>query len=289
MTERLKRTLQGGLLLAGGFAGRNRRAYGPAPGVRVLMLHAEDMDDFDRFRQFVDWCGAQYPFVGPEALTMDAAAAGGRDTVLLTIDDGHARTFPALEWLAGIGVRVLYFVIPSYIGRSVREFLALHASRGVEAYNIAGRPDLDATRGLDLHQLRQFEAMGHRLGAHNNAHRDLRTLDAAGARYEIADAADSLAQMLGHGIDDFAWAFGKLSNITPEALTLMRAHFLRVYSSVRGLNVPHVTSAVILRDPVSVDAPTVFNTACIRGALDHSYRLEREELVRMTGRLGASS
>ena len=277
MIRDLRRAVAATALLASGFASRNRRSYGSAAGVRIIALHAEDTDDFDRFRRFIDWCGEQYPFVGPEAVEGPIAGRGS-DATLLTLDDGHARTFRALEWLASIRVRLTYFVIPSYIGRSVREFLDFHASRGVSAYNIGGERNLSAERGLDVSQVKDAESMGHRIGAHNHAHRDLGTLDEAGARYEIDEGVDSLEHMLDHRVDDFAWAFGRMANVTPRSFAVMRERCRRVYSSVRGLNVPAAGGGVLFRDPVSVDFPRVVNTACIHGALDHWYARDRAAL-----------
>ena len=282
MIRDLRRTVGAAALLAAGFPTRNRQAYGPGPGIRAIGLHAEDTDDFDRFRRFVDWCGTLYPYAGPEGVDRPADGSGS-DAILLTLDDGHARTFRALEWLASMHLRITCFIIPSYVGRSVRQFLDVHAQRGVAAYNIGGERDLAATRGLEVSQLAELESMGHRLGAHNNAHRDLATLDDPGARYEIDEGIDALEQMLGHRVDDFAWAFGRADTVTPGSLAMMRRRCSRVYSCVRGLNVPSIPRRILMRDPVSTDFPAIVNKACIRGAFDHWYMRDRATLDAWSG------
>jgi len=275
--------LAGSASLACGRARRNRRRYGPSRGLRVAALHAEDTIDLDRFKRWIEWCGARMPFASPEVV--ERGIVGPNDALLITMDDGDARTFPAVEWLATAGIRIIYFVVPSYVGRTCAEFLAYHRQRGVSAFNIAARPDRSAARGFERSQLLELEHMGHRIGAHNDAHRSLGRLAAADAAYDIDGALDRLSDLLGHPIDDFAWAFGTLSAISPESLAMIRRRCARVYSCIRGLNVPHVTSSIILRDAISVETPFVFTRACLQGAFDDRSASDREALVRLTGHL----
>lgn len=283
MITRFRRALSGSLLLASGRPGRNRIAYGEQPGLRILALHAEDAARLTRFRRFVEWCGGRYPLLGPEAA--DAPGALARDALLLTIDGADARTFRAMEWLASAGVRVTCFVVPSFVGRSAREYLAFHAASGVTAFNPAGARDIDASRGLAPSQLREVEAMGHRVGAHNDTYRNLRRVTAAEAEHELLEAGRALGELLGRPVRDVAWAFGRMDSVTPAALALMRERFGRVYSGVRGLNVAGITPSVLLRDPVSLSDPRAFRAACVRGALDHRYVMARAQLARLAGRL----
>jgi hypothetical protein len=58
---------------------------------------------------------------------------------------------------------------------------------------------------------------------------------------------------------------------------------------VRGLNVPAVTSAVVLREPVCLEAPRLVSRARLRGAFDHRYEQQRRELTRCSGTLPAAA
>ena len=182
-------------------------------------------------------------------------------------------------------MRAVCFVVPSWIGRSAREYLALHAARGVAAVNPAASKGLDAARGPEPSQIRELVSMGHRVGAHNDAYRNLRRVTAAEAEREVLEAGDALAAVLGHPARDFAWACGRVDSVTPAALALMRERHGRVYSSVRGLNVAGVTPSVLLRDVASLSDPRAFRAACIRGAYDHRYVASRAQLARLAGRL----
>ena len=284
--EVVRRTLAGAAFLASGQARRNRAAYGARRGLRLAVLHAEDTDRPDAFWRLIDACAVRFTLASPaDLLAIAAGATLDTDKLLFTMDDGHARTFEPLAQLARRGVCIAYFVVPSYIGRSVSEYLAFHRARGVEAFNLAGGGNADTTRGLEPSQLRELEAMGHLIGAHNDAHRDLAVLDATGMAYEIEGAAAHLEDLLGHRVEDFAWAFGRVEHAPAAALAMARARFRRVYSSVRGLNVPGTTPAALLRDPISIGYPHVFNMACLRGALDHRYAASRRRLAADTGLL----
>lgn len=286
MIDAVRRAAAGAAFLAAGCARRNRVAYGTAPGLRLAVLHAEDTDRPDAWWRLIEGCANRFELASPDDLVdLAGSRPPARDKLLFTMDDGHARTFQPLEQLARRGIRIIYFVVPSFIGRTAREYLAWHRSRGVDAFNLAGPADLDAARGLAPAQLRELEAMGHLIGAHNNAHRNLTALDPAGIAYEIDGAAAQLEEILGHPVEDFAWAFGSMAHATPAALAAARARYARVYSCIRGLNVPGVTPSVLLRDPVSVDYPHVFNMACLRGALDHRTASARQRLLAETGRL----
>ncbi|MGE0446657.1 MAG: polysaccharide deacetylase family protein, partial [Vicinamibacterales bacterium] len=269
-----------------GCARRNRAGYGTVPGLRLAVLHAEDTDRPDAWWRLIEACAKRFELASPDDLV---DLAGGRppagDKLLFTMDDGHARTFQPLAQLAQRGIRIIYFVVPSFIGRTAREYLAWHRSRGVDAFNIAGSADLDAARGLAPAQLRELEAMGHLIGAHNDAHRNMAALDEAGIAYEIDGAATQLEELLGHPVEDFAWAFGSIQHAPAAARAAARARYARVYSSIRGLNVPGATPTVLMRDPISVAYPHVFNMACLRGALDHRTASARQRLLAETGRL----
>jgi peptidoglycan/xylan/chitin deacetylase (PgdA/CDA1 family) len=288
--EYARRGLAGWALVTAGRHRQNRAAYGPTPGLRLAGLHAEDTDDIDAFTRLIERCAAAFPTIGPR--DVDAVAEGkapAADSLGFTFDDGHRRTFDALAWMTSQRLYATIFVIPSYIGRSARQYLAYHERRGVAAFNIAGDRDPDRTLGLTPSQLRELESMGHRIGGHNDAHRDLGALDDAGAAYEIDAGLDQLEDLLGHHVDDFAWAVGGIRHAPAPALERASRRCRRVYSSVRGLNVPGVSPAILLRDHISIDFPPAFNLACLRGAFDARYKPARRQLAETRGLLPSTA
>lgn len=109
-----------------------------------------------------------------------------------------------------------------------------HRRRGVSTFDFG-----PATRSLSRSQVLEIAAMGHRLGAHNDAHRDLSKLhDPEALSYEIDSAIEQVADLTGSPCEDFAIAFGQPSHLSVEATRHLLRRCRRVYSCVRGLNVP---------------------------------------------------
>ena len=271
--------------------GRSRtdrqRLYHGAHGLRMLVFHDLNGAAFDHFRVVVEWTLERLDPGVPEdadALLEGRFQLPARDRLLLTFDDGFESQHRAAEWMAKQGLRGTFFVVPSLIGRDVAGYLAHHRARGVEAFRFPR-----AVRGLSPSQVREMEAMGHRIGAHNNAHRDLGKLQApADVAAEIDDAIEGVGAVLGHHCRDFAIAFGQPSNLSDEARRQLAASDLQVYSCVRGLNVPGRTPRFLLRHSVECRDPRVFTRLCIRGGADRHMASAWFGLLRQVGPLPAA-
>ena len=274
-------------------ARRNRERYWRgSTGLRILLLHAMNDAELGRFRRVVDWCDDRFDRATPadvDDLIAGRFRPGPRDKLLWTFDDGHERDFIAAEWLARRDIQALFFVIPSYIDRSVRAFLSHHAERGVAAFDLAQGEDHDAVRGLSRDQLREMAGMGHRIGAHNFAHRDLGRLhEPADLEYEIDRALDSVSSIVGTECTDFAWAWGDLHHLSPQAAQHLRRRCSAVYSSVRGLNVPGVSPAFLLRDAIYPEGFVTASKMFIDGRADHLWEAKRDKLLELCGSVGGT-
>jgi peptidoglycan/xylan/chitin deacetylase (PgdA/CDA1 family) len=267
-----------------GRAARNReRLYSGSTGLRILVLHDIPPRDFPRFQGLVEWCLERFDPGQPD--DADALVEGHydptpRDRILFTFDDGLASHHVAADWLARRGLRACFFIVPSLLGRSFPEFLAHHRQRGVTAtkfYDPESSP-LSASQALEI------AAMGHRVGAHNDAHRDLAGLHAPEELdYEIGNALSQVGDLLGARCADFAIGFGQPSNLSTEAAGNLRDFDGRVFAAVRGLNVPGVTPRFLLRGPVHFEYPSAFTKVCIEGGADHLLAPRVLELARLGG------
>lgn len=293
MIDWIKRAAAGHLLRLAGRPEKNRRQlYGGATGLRILTLHAMEGKEVEHFKRVVDWCGTRFELARPadvDAMVKGQFRPGKRDKLLFSFDDGHAQDFPVAEWLADQGIHAIYFVIPSYVGRTVREFLAFHEANGVTAYDIALGADRDATRGLSKTEVAEMASMGHRIAAHNFAHRDLGKLhEASEVEYEIGRAMETVSELLGEPCEDFAWAFGNAKHVSDEAVDYLKRHCTRVYAAFRGLNVPGLTPAFLLRDTLHTHGPRVQSKLFVEGGVDDRWLADREDIERRAGLLAAT-
>jgi peptidoglycan/xylan/chitin deacetylase (PgdA/CDA1 family) len=260
--------------------------YGGATGLRILNFHETAGPTLAQLRRTVAWCQAHAEVATPEdadALLAGTWRDGGRDRVLFTFDDGLASNHQAAELLARAGIRGIFFVVPSLLDRTFAEFVAHHAARGVRAHV----PRHAADRGgLSRAQVRELLAMGHRVGAHNDAHRDLGPLHAPEElAYEIGNALAAVAELTGAPCQDFAIGFGQPENLSPEATAFLLARCPRVYACHRGLNVPGRTPRFLLRQAVDPDHPLAFTRVCLSGGADRRLADRAAEMVRRVGTL----
>jgi len=273
-------------------SGRARRdralLYGGATGLRIVTFHETLGDDLSHLKRIVDWCRSRFPMASPA--DADGLFAGrwphATDRILVTFDDGWESNFEAAKWLVSIGVSATFFVVPSLIGRTADEYVRFHARNHV----VPSVPEASAgARGLTAEQLREMRAMGHRIGAHNFAHRDLGVLHALpDIRYEVENALEDLSDILGTKCNDFAIAFGQPSNVSDEAIAYLKdlqARGLRIYSCHRGLNVPGKTPSFLLRHGWEPYHPANFTRICIEGGGDRRLSDEVALMVRRVGTL----
>jgi peptidoglycan/xylan/chitin deacetylase (PgdA/CDA1 family) len=291
MLERLQRWAAAGWWRAVGRVASDRRElYGGATGLRIVTFHETVGGELEQVKQLVGWWRERFPVATPEEA--DALFAGrwredDRDRLLVTFDDGLASNHEAARWLAGEGVRAIFFVIPSLVDRTIPEYLRYHERFGVRAHPPLAGVD---SRGLSSGELREMVAMGHRVAAHNFAHRDLGRLhDPAAVRYEVANALEGVERLTGGECRDFAIGFGQPENVSEEAAAFLLERGLRVYACHRGLNVPGTTPRFLLRHAVEPDHPFAFTRLCLEGGADRRLAQRARQMVRRVGALPATT
>ena len=271
MIGNAKRWTAGMLLALAGQPERNRqRLYDEAFGLRIVTFHdVPEGREFDTFTRIVDWCRRRYDVVGPEAVATGGARreTASQDQVLFTFDDGHVDNFEAARWLADRDIRAIFFVVPSYLGKTRDEYVKFHQGAGVQANTFGAYAR--RREGLSLSQVKEMVAMGHVIGGHNFAHRDLGLLTTPEELdYEIGQSLDAVAEITGQACEDFAFGFGRAENLSRQAAGYLNQRCPRIYANVRGLNVPGRTPSYLLRYSAGVRNPLVYETMAIAGGLD---------------------
>ena len=285
----LPRWLAARLWRASGRAERNRREiYAGATGLRVATFHGTPPGTLDHLRRLVDWWREDSSMATPDdvdAIVAGRWSAGPHDRLLITFDDGLATNHDAARWLASAGVPAVFFIVPSLVDRTVSEFLRYHDERGVKGFPPV--PDGSAS-GLSTSQVREIVSMGHRVGAHNFAHRDLGLLHGTDdLHYEIGTAIEAVGEVTGVRCRDFAIGFGQPDNVSSPAADYLLASCPNVYSCHRGLNVPGLTPRFLLRHGHEPGHPLEFTKVCLQGGADHRLLGRLREMERRVGVLPA--
>jgi peptidoglycan/xylan/chitin deacetylase (PgdA/CDA1 family) len=290
MLEGVKRWAGAQWWRASGRVERDRaELYGGATGLRAVTFHETVLADLDRVKRVVDWCRGRFEMATPQdadGLFEGRWRPSRLDRMLITFDDGLASNYQAARWLAEVGVQAIFFIVPSLIDRTMAEYLRHHQERGVEAHPPLAASD---TRGLTSSQVREMLDMGHRIGAHNFAHRDLGQLHSPEElRYEVDQALEAVPQLTGQPCRDFAIGFGQPENLSDEAAAHLLARDLRVWACFRGLNVPGRTSRFALRHAFYAEHPMAFTRICLEGGADLRLADRAEAMVRRVGVLPAA-
>lgn len=272
-----------------GRADENRRALlDGATGLRIAAFHGTPPATLDLLKRVVETWREDRPVATPaevDEIVSGNWSAGTTDRLLLTFDDSLATNWDAAVWLARAGIRATFFVIPSLLDRTVLQFARYHADRGVRV--MPPVPE-GAARGLSRTQVREILAMGHRVAAHNNAHRDLGRLDRArDLHYEIDEAMDAVAELTGTACRDFAVGYGQPENLSAAAAAYLQQRCPNVYMSHRGLNVPGLTPRFLLRHSQMPGQTLAFTRVCLDGGGDHRVADRVREMARRVGLLPA--
>ncbi len=273
---------------AGGVARDRAALYGGATGLRAVCFHETVGRDLDQIKRVVDWCRGRFELATPadaDDLFEGRWRPAGRDRMLVTFDDGLASNYEAARWLADAGVQAVFFIVPSLVDRTMEEYLRHHRERGVQAHPPLAASD---TRGLTAGQVREMMAMGHRIGAHNHAHRDLGRLHAPDdLRYEVDQALEAVEALTGRPCRDFAIGFGQPENVSDEAARHLLARCPHVWACHRGLNVPGLTPRFALRHAFYAEHPMAFTRVCLEGGADRRLAGRVREMLRRVGPLPA--
>jgi peptidoglycan/xylan/chitin deacetylase (PgdA/CDA1 family) len=170
------------------------------PVVRTLVMH--DVTDANAFIRFLDWVSEKYHVTSPHDFR-----AGNLDSkklnILLTFDDGYESwekvVVPELEKR---NLSAYFFVTSG--------FLDTYGDKQVETEFCNNNLKISHHKPLSWNGLKRIvQSPACVIGGHTIAHPNLKQLDDNNLKNEIVDNKQKLEDVLGHGLEVFAYPFGQ--------------------------------------------------------------------------------
>lgn len=246
------------------------RLRGAPEGLRILLFHDTPARDLAALERLI----RRLPPAAP-----DRVDGSGW---LYSFDDGFASNLAAAEVLERHGARGLFFVCPGLMDIPPEAQPAAIAATIFDGKRHAP----EGTRLMSWDEVKGLAARGHAIGSHTLTHRRLTTLSPEEAEAEIGGAAARLVAELGRPVPWFAYPFGDIDSICPEALAVVARHHQWCRSGVRGPNPPGTHPLGLFADHVDLEAPAAYQDLAAEGGLDSRYKEARLELVAMAKAAG---
>lgn len=218
------------------------------PGVQFLLLHHLLEDEVDRFRTLITALARTHDFLGyGAAVTALRNGTVARPSIVFSFDDGRASCLPAGRILAEHGARACFFVCPEIVGETRRDRLRSFCH---------DRLHYPVTPFLNWDELESLQAMGHEIGNHTFGHMNLGPAEPTALGDQIDHAAEVIRARLG-ACDHFAWPYGGVVNITPEAVaSVFDTGHRSIASALRGRHHGVIAEhACLRRDHVIAEWP----------------------------------
>lgn len=242
--------------------------------VRVLLYHDIPSNKYEHFALQLSGLKKNWNFISPDefALHMKGENVLKGKNLLLTFDDGFiSNKLVAQTVLQSLGIKAIFFVLPNFINISnstlARKYVADYIYPSLDIEEVP----MNWTN-MNWEDLQELIKAGHTIGAHTMSHTKLSTItDEQELQKEIAKSADILQQRLGISIVHFAFPFGTIESFSAQALKIAKERFGFVYSGLRGINSPSVSSFAIRRDSVTPKDPQYLIGSFINGAADFQY------------------
>jgi peptidoglycan/xylan/chitin deacetylase (PgdA/CDA1 family) len=248
------------------------RGVGGTPsGLRIVILHDTPEADLTALEGLVKMLRQTSSLAKPDDFETVRRQSGA--AYLLSFDDGFASNLNAARCLAELGVSALFFVCPELMtlnGEDQRQAMA-------QAF-FGGRPPPDDCRLLTWEEVEEIRSLGHVIGAHGLTHSRLTELSGAALEREIVDAGEAIETRLESKINWYAYSYGDIASITPEAMAIIRARYAYCRSGVRGINDENVSRYALRGEEICLASPNTYQHLILEGGIDFRYRQARLDL-----------
>ena len=258
----------------------------PKGMLRILLSHDIPPEQRSNFKKQIQSIARTWTFISPSEFTKSQEAGepiNGRK-VMMTFDDGfHSNRWVAEAVLDPLGIKALFFIPSDFIDitdvAAQKSFIANKVFGGMIKLEQVPKHARPMTWG----DLKALVAAGHEMGSHTCSHTRLSDITSRQQlEHEVIDSKARLEQMLGMAVTHFAFPFGNLKSINPEALSLARKHYQFVYSGIRGPNTHATPHWAVRRDSMQPNDTPLYVRSVLEGALDPYYAARARSLERMS-------
>lgn len=265
-------------LVALNFVRRAFKFNGEDGRLRVLLFHDIAPNQYDLFREKIEWLSRRWEFVSPAQF---GDMLGGRipiegDNLLLTFDDGfYSDRVVAEEILNPMGIRGLFFVVSEFSKLRDKNDQFKFISENFYPPSSGERmpKHLECMKNMSIKDLSYLVGAGHTIGSHTTSHLRLSTISGEeNLVNEIVSGADWLQEQLNVKVDHFSFSFGNLASFSPDALSVARKRFPFIYTGMRGDNSQQVPPWAIRRDTIAIKDTLSLVGAFLEGAADFRYK-----------------
>lgn len=142
----------------------------------------------------------------------------------ITFDDGYGNNFEnAFSLLKKYNLSALFFLVTDFIEGKF-------GSENLGGKNFKERP-------LTWNEVKIMDKAGMRFGSHSKTHRLLTSISEEEIKNELLDSKEQIEEVLGHGIDSFAYPFGGRSSFNDRIKALLKeARYNHAYTNIMGSN-----------------------------------------------------
>ena len=252
-----------------------RRNNNDKGALKILIYHDISYKNFDKFEVQIRYIDKSYGFVRPDDL-QEILAGKMKYTgtkVLLTFDDGFkSNALIAKKVLDPLGIKAIFFIPPGFINAKNRNEQNTFIAGNIYNNLFASEENPDDMAPMCWQDLERLLDQGHTIGAHTINHRRLTKIESEDdLRREIVECGDILQKKLGIDIEHFSYPFGNIESINQRGMKIIRERYKYCYSGIRGNNYSDTNPYAILRDPVSVDDPSMYFRFIVEDGLGLMY------------------
>tara|TARA_A100001015_G_scaffold253797_1_gene294221 strand:+ start:256 stop:1095 length:840 start_codon:yes stop_codon:yes gene_type:complete len=254
---------------------------------RILNFHHIREEYFENIKTILLSLKNDHEFINPKNfyLMENKDFIKKKKCIMITLDDGYysQRNF-AEKVLDELDIKAIFFVIPNFVNKNNLESSKQFVKKNI--LNTINLKNFDINmRNMTIADLQLLLKNGHEIGLHSLNHIKLSNISSQNfLEEEIYGNLDKMQKMLGTKINSFAYPFGDIKSISPEALSIIQKYYKFIFSGIRGNNSSRSFKKIYWRDAIDDNSPLDLFEGLLRGFSDFYYYIDRKKITWMLNR-----